>query len=117
MTFRVILLPRAAADIESNARWWAEHHSVEQTTRWFDSIYEQLLSLSEFPESHSPSAENGDFPYQIRDKLLGLGSRPSHRAVFAVWDETVYVLTIRSVSQDRLLLDQVDAPPTTENDA
>lgn len=30
MTYRVILLPRAERDIEANARWWAENHSVDQ---------------------------------------------------------------------------------------
>ncbi len=50
MTFRVIVLPKARSDIDRNA---------------------------DFPESNALSAENNDFPYEIRDKLVGLGSRPS----------------------------------------
>lgn len=30
MKFRVVILPRAEKDIEANARWWAENHSLEQ---------------------------------------------------------------------------------------
>ncbi len=54
----------------------ARHHSSEQAAIWLDAIQSQLESLTEFPASHSLSAENEDFPYEIRDKLLGLGSRP-----------------------------------------
>jgi plasmid stabilization system protein ParE len=109
-TFRVILLPRAEADIEANAQWWATHHSVEQAVRWFDVIHEQLQSLAILPESNGLSAEAGDFQYEIRDKLLGLGSRPSYRAVFTIKDDAVYVLTVRRGAQDVVRLDDLDTP-------
>lgn len=111
MTIRVILLPRAEADIEANARWWATHHSVEQAVHWFDAMHEQLKSLAPFPESNGLSAENDEFPYEIRDKLLGLGSRPSYRAVFTIKDDTVYVLTVRPSAQDVIHPGDVDPPP------
>ena len=101
MTYRVVILPRAESDVESFARWWAEHHDSAQAEKWFDAIHQQLKLLSEFPEGYSLSAENDDFPYVIRDKLLGLGSRPSYRAVFTIKDNTVYVLAIRRTSQNR----------------
>lgn len=107
-TFRVILLPRAEAEIEKNALWWATHHSMEQAARWFNAIHEQLKSLAMLPESNGLSAETGDFPYEIRDKLLGLGSRPSYRAVFTIKDDAVYVLTVCGGAQDLLRPDDVD---------
>ncbi len=33
MTFRVIIFPQAQRDIDRNADWWADHHSVEQAVR------------------------------------------------------------------------------------
>jgi hypothetical protein len=33
---------------------------------------------------------------------FGLGSRPTHRAVFTIVNETVVVLTVRHAAQDRL---------------
>jgi len=49
-----------------------------------DAVYDQLEALAEFSERNRLSAENGEFPYVIRDKMVGLGSRRSHRAVFTI---------------------------------
>ncbi|MBI1346421.1 type II toxin-antitoxin system RelE/ParE family toxin [bacterium] len=111
MTFEVILLHQAEADIEANARWWALHHSVEQAAHWLDTIHHQLKSLEQFPESHGLAAENDEFPYEIRDKLLGLGSRPSYRALFTIRDNTVYILAVRRAAQDAVHPTDLDAPP------
>lgn len=107
MTFRVTILPQALGDIDRNADWWADHHSVEQALRWSDAIFDQLESLRDFPESHSLAEENDEFPYEIRQKLIGLGSRPAYRAVFTIKDDEVFVLTVRAAEQDRLTTDDV----------
>ncbi|GAB4154194.1 MAG: hypothetical protein Tsb009_30760 [Planctomycetaceae bacterium] len=52
--------------------------------------------------------ENGEFPYEIRDKLIGLGSRPGFRAVFTIRDATVYILAVRRASQASLHPTEVD---------
>jgi hypothetical protein len=79
MRFHVSILTQARRDIDRNADWWAEHHSVDQALRWSDAVYDQLENLADFPERSGLSAENDDFPYEIRDKLVGLGSRPGYR--------------------------------------
>jgi plasmid stabilization system protein ParE len=107
MTFQVRISPRAEQDIERNAQWWADNHSVEQAVRWLYAVREQLKTLGTFPESHGLSPENDEFPYEIRDKLVGLGSRPGYRAVFTIVDDTVHVLTVRSGSEDRLRADGI----------
>lgn len=112
MTFRVIILPQAQRDIDRNADWWANHHSVEQAVRWSDTVYDQIETLADFPASNGLSAENNEFPYEIRDKLVGLGSRPGYRAVFTIKDGTVYVLTVQRAAQDTLMPEQVEAPPS-----
>jgi plasmid stabilization system protein ParE len=110
MTFRVILLDQAEADIEANTHWWATHHSAEQAARWFDAVHQQLKSLEHFPESNGLSAENDEFPYEIRDKLIGLGSRPSYRAVITIRNDTVYVLTVRRGAQNVIQPGDVEPP-------
>jgi len=109
MTFQVRVSPRAEEDIERNARWWADNHSVDQAVRWFYAVREQLKALSSFPESHGLSFENDDFPYEIRDKPVGLGSRPGYRAVFTIVEDTVHVLTVRSGSEGRLRFEELPA--------
>jgi plasmid stabilization system protein ParE len=111
MRFSVSILTQARRDIDRNADWWAEHHSVDQALRWSDAVYDQLASLADFPESHGLSAENDDFPYEIRDKLVGLGSRPGYRAIFTIQAETVYVLSVRRSAQDAIQPCDIDAPP------
>ena len=108
MKYVVKILPRAEADIERNAQWWADHHSVDQAVKWFFAVRSQILSLDEFPESHPLSYENDEFPYEIREKLVGLGTRPSYRAVFTIRDGTVYVVALLAAEQDRLRPDDVE---------
>src|SRR5690554_3086393 len=102
MKFRVSILTQARRDIDRNADWWAAHHSVDHALRWSDAVYDQLESLSDFAESHGLSVENVDFPYEIRDKPVGLGSRLGFRAVFTFKGDTVYVLTVRRAAQDAI---------------
>ena len=108
MTYRVILLAEAKRAIERNASWWAEHHSAEQAARWMDAVHDQLHSLEEFPESHSLSPENDDFDFEIRDKLVGLGSRKRYRAVFTIQDNEVFVLALRAAEQGPLVAGELD---------
>lgn len=112
MTFRVIILPQAHRDIDRNADWWADHHSVAQAVRWSDAIYDQIETLADLPESNALSVENDDFPYEIRDKLVGLGPRPSYRAVFTIKDDMVCVLTVRRGAQGVLRPSNVESPPS-----
>jgi plasmid stabilization system protein ParE len=108
MKFRLNVTLRARGDIDRNADWWTDHHSLEQALTWADAVYDQLESLRDFPESHSLSLENEEFPYEIRDKLVGLGSRPRYRAVFTIKSDEVFVLTVRAGEEDRLTPDDVD---------
>lgn len=57
---------------------------------------------------HSLSAENEEFDYEIRDKLVGLGIRSRYRAIFTIEDDEVFVLAVRAGEQDRLTTDDVD---------
>jgi len=102
MKHQVRITSLAKRDIERNAEWWAREHSTEQAARWFHTVHEQLQKLDLFPESHPLSEENGDFEIELRDKLIGPGSRKSYRAVFTIDGDTVYVLRIRRGVEQRL---------------
>ena len=108
MIYQVVILPQAAADLERNALWWSEHHSPAQAQRWVDTVYEQIKSLATSPETYALSIESSEFAFDIRDKFVGLGKRPSYRAIFTIQGEQVFVLSIRRASQDVFTPDEVD---------
>lgn len=107
MTHRLIVTASARDDITRNAAWWAEHHSIEQALRWYDTIYEQLESLLTFPESYAFSSENDAFSYELREKLVGLGRHKTYRAIFTIAGEEVRVLAVRRASQDTFSPDEL----------
>jgi len=102
MTYTVVIAPLAEQDLRRNAEWWAENHSLEQARRWFENAYSQLNTLKMMPERCPLSAENGIVPFEIRDFLLGLGRKPSYRAIITIENETVYVLRVVRGAQDAL---------------
>lgn len=108
--YQVIVTPNAEEDIERNARWWAQHHSLEQALHWIDTVTEQLEALSQFPEAHVAAPENTDYPFEIRQKLIGLGSRPGYRAIYSIREDRVYVLAVRRGAQNRMAPGELPFP-------
>jgi plasmid stabilization system protein ParE len=109
MIYGLVLTARARADILRNAEWWAENRSPDQALAWFDSIYEQLEGLRRMPERFPLAPENGSVEVEIREMPLGIGSRPSYRAVFTIKPLEVHVLTVRRASQDALPTEGIES--------
>ena len=108
MNYGLVLTTRARTDILRNAEWWAKNHSPDQAIAWFDSVYEQLESLRRMPERFPLAPENGAVEVEIREMPLGVGSRPSYRAVFTVKPHEVHVLTVRRASQDAVTTEDME---------
>lgn len=104
MTYEVIVLPRAEAQLLEAAIWWSKNRSVEQAYRWLDGFEAAIASLAKAPEKRGVAREDGlyDFPFTVRQLLYGLGKRPSHRAIFEIRGATVYVHAIRHLAQDEI---------------
>ena len=107
MTYRVLMSRRADGEIEAAADWWASHQSPAQAARWYAGFSAAIDSLSENPERCPLAQENGIVPYEIRNLYYGLGSRPTHRAVFAIRPDAVLILTIRHTAQADLAEDDL----------
>jgi plasmid stabilization system protein ParE len=102
MTYRLVIYNEAHDDIFRNADWWAINHSLEQAIVWQDAIYSQLEALKEMPERRPLAAENPYFSFDVREALIGLGSRPRYRAIFTIQNDAVHVLTVLDAAQDQL---------------
>jgi plasmid stabilization system protein ParE len=102
MTYAVVITEQAAREMEDAAEWWARERSAEQAERWYSGIRQAISGLAEQPQRRPLAAENVDFSYELRELHFGLGSRPTHRAVFAIVKQTVVVLAVRHVAQDRI---------------
>ena len=100
MIYTVVVTEQAANDIDRNALWWSEHHSIDQAIEWKDTIYDQLDTLNEYPERCSTALENAAHPEELLQFLVGLGKQRSYRAIFTIRDDEVHVLTVRRASQD-----------------
>ncbi len=112
MSFVVTITSQAEADIDRNATWWADHHSIEQAVTWLQTLREQIESLSTMPERYSVAPENHVFNYEIRQCSVGLGARPSYRAIYTIVDQRVLVLTIRRGAEDAIRADEL--PPSVQ---
>jgi plasmid stabilization system protein ParE len=82
---------------------------VDQALRWLDGFEQAIAALCENPEKHGLAREDGlyDLPFQVRQLLYGIGKKQTHRAVFEVRGDTVYVVAIRHLAQRDLLRDEL----------
>ena len=103
----VILTGPAKRDIQAAYDWWKQNRSAEQADRWYAGIHAAIQSLRSMPERHSLSAESDLVAQGIRQLLVGLGRRATHRIVFAIDGNTVVVLRVRHTSQDALSRDDL----------
>lgn len=104
MSHRVFFTSRAKQQLIQSAYWWAEHRSVDQAYRWLDGFEKAINLLQKNPEQHGLARENEihAWPNRVRQLLYGLGSKPTHRAVFEIRSDVVYVLAVRHLAQDDL---------------
>ena len=98
--YKVVTSRRAFEDIYRNMTWWADHHSVSQAIEFEETVFQQLKTLSEMPEMHGYAYENDEFDFELRQMRVGLGRRPSYRAIFTIQNGEVVVLAVRRGAED-----------------
>ena len=101
MTIKLVITERAHQDIERNAVWWAQNHSLDQAVLWQATVYDQLESILLMPESYPLVREADAIGEPLRQRIVGLG-RGGYRAVFRITGDAVQVLTIRRGAQSDL---------------
>lgn len=107
MTLPVHLHERAERALEADYLWWAEHRSRDQAARWFNGFIEALQSLGDNPLRHALAPESHLFPHEVRQLNYGLGAAPTHRALFTIRPDKIYVFLIRHLSRDSVTPDDL----------
>lgn len=84
MNYDVLVTDNASTQLLKAAQWWAENRSVEQAKRWYLGFVNAIDSLQRNPERCALARENDDLPVTARELHYGIGSKPTHRAIFVV---------------------------------
>lgn len=106
MKYRVILLPRAARDLDK-AYLWASRHAPETAARWLNRFHAALQTLATNPQRCGIAVESELVDREIRQFLFG---RHPYvwRALFTIQANEVRVLHIRRASMDMATADELD---------
>jgi plasmid stabilization system protein ParE len=107
MTLPVRLADQAFDDIAACHRWWAINRSREQADRWHDACETTVGSLTENPARCTRAAESESFPFEVRQLSFGVGRRPTHRVVFTIRPDCVFVLRVQHLAQQELSPDDL----------
>ncbi len=106
MKYRVILLPRAARDLDK-AYLWASRHAPETAAHWFNRFHTALQTLTTNPQRCSIAVETELVDREIRQLLFGK-HRNVWRALFTIQADEVRVLHFRRASMDTARSDELD---------
>lgn len=85
-----------------DAIWWGTHRDAVQAEQWINGFEKALATLAENPERHPRAPEADQFALDLRQMLYGLGKQPTHRAVFEIRGEDVFVHGIRHLARGDL---------------
>ena len=104
MTYQVSLTSKCELEIAETALWWSENRNADQALAWFEGLHETLETLRENPARLAVFREQSlyDWKYTYRRILFGLSKKPTHRAIYRIQDETVYVVSVRHLSRKEI---------------
>jgi plasmid stabilization system protein ParE len=98
MKYKLIVQPRAAADLEEVYRWMAAH-SPESAARWFNGFLEAFASLETMPERCEMAPESQYVGVKVRQLLYGRRGGV-YRALYTIRGREVHVLHIRHAARN-----------------
>lgn len=102
MTWQVTLTSRAELQLFNATLWWAENRSTEQAVRWLDGFQDAIRQLSENADRWPPAPERDHLSFDARQLVYGLGRKKTHRAIFEIRGDQVFVHLIRNLAQDAI---------------
>ena len=99
MAFDLFITEPALVDIGLAADYYEGSGSRKVAERWLDGLDREIHSLANMPRSCPFAPENEDVDFELRER-----SYKSHRILFTIEGESVYVLRVYHMA--RRLLDE-----------
>jgi len=101
---KVFITSKAKTQLVACARWWSERRDTDQASRWLEGLEKAIVSLGDDPERHGLARENDlyELPFPVRQLTYGLGKKLTHRIVYEVRGDTVFIVAVRHLAQDDL---------------
>jgi plasmid stabilization system protein ParE len=94
MTYRVIFTPEAETDLRTAYRY-IYSHAPRAARDWVRRARKSAKSLAHRPKRCPLAPESASFDQPIRELFFGMGNRGTYRFLFAVLDQSVYILHVR----------------------
>ena len=94
---------RLSAETEQNREHTYQHYlerTLQGAHRWFAAYEQAIRDLTKDPERYAVAPENQH--YQVKLQQINFGtkpSRPTHRLLYYLDGETIYVVTLRHLHQ------------------
>jgi plasmid stabilization system protein ParE len=107
VSYRVVVVPRAKAQLLEQALWWSENRSPAQAFDWLTRFEDKLRSLAKNPARFPPAREGTAIGRDLRELYFGLGSKKTHRAIFEIRENDIVVHSIRHLAQADLTADDI----------
>lgn len=101
MNYEVVLTSKASLQLSQAALWWSENRSEQQAALWLEGFQSAIKRLATNPERYGKARESDqyEFAFPVRQLLYGLSNKPTHRALFQIRANTVYVVAIRHLAE------------------
>jgi plasmid stabilization system protein ParE len=106
MTFQVVALRRAEADVRHITRWIADR-SHAGAIAWLDAYEQMLAHLADHADACSSALDAPGSSYPLQQTLFGTSHGRTYRAVFTIVGDQVRILRIRGPGQPPLLHDEL----------
>jgi hypothetical protein len=98
MTYRVLALRRAEADLWHYLEWLYER-SPQGAERWYEAYWQAIGRLAESPRSFPLIAEHSEVAYPVHECFFGTRQEHRYRLLFVTVGDEVRLLRIRGPGQ------------------
>ena len=105
MTYHVVITVEAETDLRTTYRY-IRREAPRAARDWIRLARQKARSLAHHPERCPFAPESISLDEPIRELLFGSGNRGTYRLLFAVVNQSVYVLHFRHGSMRPLVPDQ-----------